>query len=473
MTSKVDASSLVQTTSVTQTNAKVNDIVSRASRWAARGRLEEALQLLRQAAFDHPNHSTVHEWLGLVALQDARLDMAAAFLQRAIALDPKRASAYASLSDVFAAKGQRSEAENALRSALRIAPSLGSAWLRLAHLRRFRKKDDPDFRRLRDLCRNHGPDTTDREALYFALAKAYDDLGCPNEAFRFMKTANEMHRERHPFDIQAMQQLMDRVSTVCDKELFSKYNTLGNDSSLPVFLVGLPRSGSSLVERIIATHPQGDGVGEIGTLPRLAADLPSRVGTQTPFPECLREMSGEAIQAVAGEYLRRLTRDASATTLRICDKMLSNLVLVGLIAILFPRARIVYCNRNILDAGLSMYQQSFQGGGVGYTYDLEDIGKVYRMSSQLMEHWKRVCPIAIEQVQYEALVRDPETQVRRLLDSLGLPWDPVCLSHHRGGSTQTVSNWQVRQPTHTRSVERWRKYSKHLTPLRKVVERSM
>jgi hypothetical protein len=120
-----------------------------------------------------------------------------------------------------------------------------------------------------------------------------------------------------------------------------------------------------------------------------------------------------------------------------------------------------------------MYQQSFQGGGVGYTYDLEDIGKVYRMSSQLMEHWKRVCPIAIEQVQYEALVRDPETQVRRLLDSLGLPWDPVCLSHHRGGSTQTVSNWQVRQPTHTRSVERWRKYSKHLTPLRKVVERSM
>lgn len=471
MTSKPNASSLIANTAPAIARPGPDNPCTQASRLAARGRLDDARHLLEQAATNFPSDPAVHEALGLVLLQDGRLDQAASALGRAIALEPSRATAHTSLSDVFAARGHRPEAEQALRTAVRFDPGSGQAWLRLAHLRRFRKKEDPDFRKLRQLVRNRASSPSDQEALSFALAKAYDDLGCPNDAFRYMQAANELHRQRHPFDVNAMHQLMTRMAAVCDPAFFERCRSFGSDSSLPVFLVGLPRSGSSLVEQIIASHPNAQGVGELGTLPRLAADLPDRLGTRTPFPECLRELREDVARSLASDYLRRLTRDATADTLRVCDKMLSNVVLVGLIAVLFPHARVLHCKRSLMDTGLSMYQQSFQGGGVGYAYDLEDIGKVHRMTHELLTHWHRASPVRVFEVEYEALVREPEPRSRAVIDAIGLPWNAACLSfHRRQGATQTVSNWQVRQPVHTRSVERWRPYAKHLAALRKYAE---
>jgi len=468
VTSRPNASSLIASAALAIAPPGPDNPCTRASRLTARGRLDDARHLLEQAAVDFPSDPAVHEALGRVLLQDGRLEQAASALGRAIELQPSRATAHTTLSDVFAARGQRSEAEQSLRAALRLDTSSGQAWLRLAHLRRFRKKEDPDFRQLRTLVRDRTSSPADQEALSFALAKAYDDLGCPNDAFRHMRAANELHRQHHPFDIAAMQQLMTRMAAVCDQAFFERCRSFGSESSLPVFVVGLPRSGSSLVEQIIASHPSAEGVGELGTLPRLAADLPDRLATRSPFPECLRELREDVARTLASDYLRRLTRDATADTLRVCDKMLSNLVLVGLIAVLFPQARVVHCKRNLMDTGLSMYQQSFQGGGVGYAYDLDDIGRYQQMANQLMSHWKRVCPIPLVEVEYEALVRDPEQQSRALIDAVGLPWDAACLTfHRRQGATQTVSNWQVRQPVHKRSVERWRPYAKHLAALRK------
>lgn len=468
MTSRPITSSLIASEAPAIAPPGPDNPCTQASRLTARGRLDDARHLLQQAAVDFPDDPAVHEALGLVMLQDGRLDQAASALGRAIDLEPSRATAHTTLSDVFAARGQRHEAEQSLRSALRLDPSSGQAWLRLAHLRRFRKKEDPDFRQLRTLVRDRTSSPSNQEALSFALAKAYDDLGCPNDAFRTMRAANELHRQRHPFDIAAMQQLMTRMAAVCDQAFFERCRSFGSESSLPVFLVGLPRSGSSLLEQIIASHPSAQGVGELGTLPRLAADLPDRLATRTPFPECLRELREDVARTLASDYLRRLTRDATPDTLRVCDKMLSNLVLVGLIAVLFPRARILHCTRNLMDVGLSMYQQSFRGSGVGYAYDLDDIGKYQQIANRLMSHWRRVSPIPPVEVEYETLVRDPEQQSRALIAAVGLPWDAACLAfHRRQGTTQTVSNWQVRQPVHTRSVERWRPYAKHLAPLRK------
>ena len=441
-----------------------------AMRLLARGRPEKATLLLEQASIKFPNDASIEEALGHALLHDGRLEQAERAFSRAVHIDGTRASAHCGLSDVYAARGQRKESEQSIRAALAVAPKYGHAWLRLAHLRRFREKQDPDFRQLRTVARESSLGREDQKAMWFAMAKAYDDLHCPQDAFRYMRMANDTHRKDHPYDITAMQQLTKRVAAVCDQAFFKKHSGIGSDSCLPVFIVGLPRSGSSLVERIVASHPSAQGVGELPTMPRLAADLSSLLGTKTPFPECLREMSSDVARNAASEYLRRLTRDGSSDTLRICDKMLSNLVLIGMIAVLFPRARIVHCKRNLMDIGLSMYQQLFRGSGMGYSYDLEDIGKDYQMTQALMAHWKRVCPIPLIEVEYEKLVRDPEQQSRSLLDALGLPWDDSCLdANQRRSSTQTVSNWQVRQPVHTRSVNRWQPYAKYLEPLRKYV----
>jgi tetratricopeptide (TPR) repeat protein len=440
-------------------------------RLLARGRIEEALSLLEQAALTAPNDWSVQEALGHAWLQDGRLPRASAAYERCATLDPSRPQPHVLLADVFSAMGQRNSAEQSIRRAIQLAPSFGAAWLRLAHLRRFRNKTDPDLRQMRAIARAKELSQADREALHFALAKAYDDLRCVNDAFRHMQLANEMRKRQTPFDMCAMEQLVSRIVRVCDDAFFDRCHAMGSDSALPVFLVGMPRSGSSLIEQILATHPLAHGVGELGTLGRLTADLPTRLGTATPFPECLHELTREGARTMASDYLRRLERDAPKDVLRICDKMLSHLLLVGLIAVLFPSARIVYCRRNLMDLGLSIYLQSFAGGGVGYAYDLDDIGRYYQLTKRLMDHWKRVSPIRIFEMEYESLVQDPEPQARALMKAVELPWDARCLDFHRSTrEVRTVSHWQVRQPIHNRSVERWRPYARHLAPLQKYLD---
>jgi len=420
---------------------------------------------------EFPNDASVQECLGFAQLHDGRLNQAQTAFERALKLDKSMAAAHCGLSDVFAARGQKAEAEQAIRSAIRVAPKFGHAWLRLAHLKRFRKAQDPDFRQLKTIATSTSAKPQDREPLSFALAKAFDDLGCPDDAFRFMRLANELHRKDNPFDVDTVRQLTTRIASVCSDDYFRNHVSIGSDSSLPVFIVGLPRSGSSLVEQIIASHPNAIGVGELGTLPRLAADLPHLIKTKTPFPECMRELTPKVAEHVASQYLQRIKRDAPQNTLRICDKMLSNLMLIGVIATIFPNAKLLHCKRNIMDVGLSMYQQLFQGSGAGYTYDLDDIGRYHRLSQALMTHWKEVSPTRIVEVEYEELVRNPEQESRRLIDAIGLPWDNACLdANRRKASTQTASNWQVRQPVHTRSVERWRPYAKHLAALEKYLD---
>jgi hypothetical protein len=339
-------------------------------------------------------------------------------------------------------------------------------------MKRFDTDADPDAQRIISLLASGDVSAVDAEPMHFALGKVYDDLRRAEDAFAHLKQANELHKRRQPFDLRAMLQLIDQIESVCDAAFFSRSQGWGSSSAIPVFIVGVPRCGSTLVEQIISSHPRAYGVGELRTLARLTADLPSRLGSRTPFPACLRELDRSAVQGMAAQYLARLTRDAPSDVLRVCDKMLSHVLLVGLLSVLFPRGTVIHCRRDIMDAGLSMYMQSFGGPGVGYAYDLEDIGRYHARCAELMAHWKRVSPMTIVEVQYEQLVREPEKGVRMLLDAAGLAWDARCLESHRAQrQVRTVSDWQVRQPIHAKSVERWRAYEKHLAPLRKYADK--
>jgi len=441
--------------------------LDQAAKLLAHGRIEEAVAELEQQVRAAPSDPQVLEAFGRALLQDGRLLEAERSLTRALSLrdDPRTRLL---LADVLTADDRRQDAEQAIREAIALAPNLGQAWLRLAHARTFKRVEDDDLKTMEAIACEATIGEADAEALQFALAKAYDDLRMPREAFDHMQRANGLHAKRQPFDLGAMLALMDRIEAVCDRDLLHRELPEGSSSAVPVFIVGVPRCGSTLVEQVIAAHPKAYGVGELRTLARLTADLPSRMGTRTPFPECLRELRRGDVAWMADAYLKRLTRDAPADVSRVCDKMLSHVLLVGLISMVFPRATVIHCKRNLMDTGLSMYLQSFSGPGVGYAYDLEHIGQYHERCTRLMDHWKHASPMRIVDVEYEALVRDPEAGVRELLSAVNLDWDPRCMQPHLSKrQVRTVSDWQVRRPIHTGSVQRWRAYEEQLAPLRK------
>ncbi|MBW2453972.1 MAG: sulfotransferase, partial [Deltaproteobacteria bacterium] len=315
----------------------------------AHGRIEEAVAAFERAVAQRPEDGPRHHELGNAWLQDGRLDRAERAHREGLRLAAANARGWLGLGEVLSAAGRRDEAEQAHREALRIDPYFGQAWLRVVQLRRYQAGDDDDLRALRRLVDSPGLDALDHEAAHFALAKIYEDLGEPDAVFRHLRQANELHQSRLPFDVTPLLQLMERIEKVCDAELFARFEGWGSTSETPVFIVGLPRCGSTLVEQIIASHPEAYGVGELRLLARQTGDLPARLGASLPFPDCLAQLDRQTVRGLADDYLRRLTRDAGDEARRICDKMLSHVLLVGLIAVLFPRARVIHCQRNLMD----------------------------------------------------------------------------------------------------------------------------
>lgn len=449
-------------------DVRADPVLARAQQLITHGRIELAVDELRGAVQRFPADWRAHDLLGHAAFEDGRLEEAERAHRASIRQNPDHAPAHLRLGAVLSAANRVPEATAALRRAVALRPDFGLAWLRLVQLSRHRDKDDPDRLHLCRAVEGAGVSPLDEEAMHFALAKIYDDLGEIDEAFRHLRRANTMHGERVPFAIEPLIALMERIARVCDRGLLERARGWGSDSRIPVFILGTPRCGSTLVEQIIASHPAAYGVGELRTLVRLTADLPTLLKVNAPFPDCLQKLRREAVPPMARAYLARLCRDAPPTAERVCDKMLSHTLLIGFIAMLFPEARVIHCDRHPMAVALSMYAHSFSGSGTGFTYDLDHIGRYLRQTRKLMGHWRALAPMSITEVRYEDLVDDPERGIRALLAAVDLPWDPVCLEFYTAKRhVRTVSEWQVREPIHQRSREKWRRYEKHLAPLRR------
>ena len=302
----------------------------------------------------------------------------------------------------------------------------------------------------------------DRIAAGFALGRLLDDAGRFDEAFLRFAAANALVRQNWPqgedrFDAEAFTHSVDTLIRTNTPQLFAEAAAHGNISQLPVFIVGMPRSGTTLVEQICASHSRVFGAGERDTISRIALAL----ARERRDPSKLAEASRRLADAHIVE-LHRLGRGA----LRVVDKLPDNVVLVGLIARLFPRARIVYCSRDPRDISLSCYFQLFTEGAQYFSYDLVDCGRRCRDVQRLAVHWVKLLPLHMIEINYETLVADLEGESRRLIEFLELDWEPACLDFHRTERTvATVSHWQVRQPLYSSSIGRWRHYEKHLAPL--------
>jgi len=426
-------------------------------------RYEEAIACYEAALERDPGYALALNNLGYCLDQLGRPAEAMAHFERALALEPGLAEIHANMGMCLQNQGRFDEAIGAYRRAIELKHDFGDAYFNLASNKRYRASED-DIAAMRELLARPDVSADARIGVHFALAKVHEDRDDVDQAFDCYRAGNALKAERMPFDPAQFRDYVDRVIETFSAAFFRERQGFGAVSDVPVFIVGMPRSGSSLVEQIVSSHPQVYGAGERQDMRITVGDLPAILNAGEPFPECTARLGAATARRLGQDYLASLRRDAPESP-RITDKMLGNYLRFGLIALILPGARVVHCRRDPVDTCLSCYFQNF-AHGLRFTYDLRHLGAVYRGYERLMAHWREVLPLPILDVQYEELVADLEGKSRELVAFLGLDWDERCLAfHEQQREVRTASFWQVRQPLYRSSAGRWRRYQKHLGPL--------
>lgn len=396
----------------------------------------------------------------------ARIDEAERELAAALALNPRYVPALLNLANLFEDRGERELARGAYERALAAEPGNALALSRLPQVTAVTSPQDPLIERLRQAIARPGASAAECADLGFGLGKALDDAAAYDEAFAAYAQANHASRQSAGpqgvrYDAAAYEQLVDRLIAAYPNPTPSA--APGDTRPAPIFICGMYRSGSTLVERMLAGHPRVTAGGELDLLPALARQHPALLGEP---PGGVDAATAQRLRALYLEGISSLFPDAEIVT----DKRPDNFLLVGLIKTLFPEARIVHTRRNAIDNCLSVYFLHLSHS-MPYALDLLDTAHWYRQHDRLMAHWQSLYGESIQEVSYDALVTEPEPVVRRLLAHCDLPWDDACLAFHAARAVvRTASVWQVRQPLYTRSSGRWRHYERHLAGLREALE---
>lgn len=429
-----------------------------------RGRLAEAEASYRRALQIKPDSADIHTNLGNVLQDMDRLDEAEASFRQALQIKPDHAEAHSNLGKLLLDRGRLDEAEASFQRALQIRPDYLIVRLSLA-LARKAKADDENLAALiaaEQAARNSATPLPAEEAvmLHFALGKSYDDIGAHEKAFPHFLEGNRLKRAALKYEPNQAARHFASIMQNFDKAALDRLRG-GDPSHLPIFILGMPRSGTTLVEQIVSSCPGVHGAGELPDLKMVT----QRNIEGIAFPDNLHLLDQARLAAWGAEYVAGLQLRASVAS-RVIDKMPANFLAVGLIHLMLPNAKIIHVNRNPVDTCLSCFSQLFKGGQE-FSYDLAELGRYYVDYARLMEHWRKVLPEgAFLDVQYEDIVADQEAQSRRIIEYCGLEWNDACLDFHRNKRpVKTASMAQVRQPMYKSSVERWRSYEKFLGPL--------
>lgn len=382
---------------------------------------------------------------------------------------PTDAGFHLSLGHALKTQGRRAEAERAYREAARLEPSFGDAYWSLANLKTYRF-DDAEIETMRRQVEAPRTRPVDRHHLCFALGKALEDRGEYGESFRFYERGNALKKADSSYRPEAFERTVERQIEVCTPEFFAARRHWGCRSEAPIFIVGLPRAGSTLLEQILASHSQVEGTMELADIPRLVNSLDQHPGG-TRYPRVLSSLTAADVEQFGEAYLRDTRHYRAEGRPRFVDKMPNNFRHVGLIHLILPHARIIDARREAMACCFSNFKQLF-ASGQPFTYGLEDIGRYYRAYLRLMDHWDAVLPGRVLRVHYEDVVDDLEGSVRRLLDGLGLPFEPACVEFHRTARrVHTASSEQVRRPINREGLDQWRHYEPWLAPLRTALRK--
>ncbi len=429
-------------------------------------KIEPAFEALKKSLSLNPNKPETLNMLGRASFEANQPAKAIEAYRRAIAFKPDFADPYNNMGNALKELGRFDEALKAFETCLSLSAETAGAYVNLVDAMKFTSSDDKHLLAMEDhLAKGEALSEERRMHLSFAAAKAYDDLKRYDEAFERLFEGNRLKRKTVEYDENAVLGYFDRIRNTITAEVVREKAGGGFASAKPIFVLGMPRSGTTLVEQILASHPLVKGAGELKDLNDTVNSVRNKDGTQAPHPEFVPVLLPAEIAKIGEAYVTKLSRHAHGAE-RITDKMPSNFYFVGLIHLALPGAKIIHMNRNAVDTCLSCFTKLF-AGEQQQTYDLAELGRYYRAYHGLMAHWREVLPPgSFLDVQYEDVVADTEGQARWILDYCGLAWDPRVLEFHRTERpVKTASSSQVRRPIYQSSVARWRNYEKFLEPL--------
>jgi tetratricopeptide (TPR) repeat protein len=424
--------------------------------------LDEARARYLECAERCPDDARFHFLAGRVEAMQGRFDAALPRFDRALQLKPGDRDATEWLAMIREWNGEFSEARAALAPfvAARTETAVMAEVQAKLEIRQQRHRDAVAI-----LARHlEGKlDADDRHRLGHLAGSAYEKLGAYDDAFAAHAAANRA--AARPYDPADLAGLTNRLRAVFTRERLAALPRPAAPSAVPVFVAGMPRSGTTLVEQIIDAHPSAHGAGEIGDIQRTANTMQADIGSIDPYPECAADLEAEDVERLSARYLEHLAALAPGAQ-RVVNKSLDNWQTLGLIAVLFPRATIIHCRRDPRDTCVSCFMSNILAQRYPYVKDLRHLGLAYRQYERLMGHWQRELDLEILDVTYEALVDDLESHARRIIEACGLPWDERCLRYHESGRVvKTLSYDQVRRPIYRSSIGRYRHYERHLGPL--------
>ncbi|MGC8641840.1 MAG: tetratricopeptide repeat-containing sulfotransferase family protein [Isosphaeraceae bacterium] len=433
-----------------------------------------AYEILKQAIELDPNLPEALLTLGYVYHLWNRTDEARYWIQRVLELDPGSVDAHLAVGEIESDAGQRARAVSWLERARDLRPDWSEPYALLAEMNYYKDIKYPDIQYIWRLLRTKK--SIPRYLMspfYYVLARVYDGLGHWDEAFSLMKNYNDIQYSSIPgrFSEGVLRRDVNRLISTFDKTTFRRLRGMApaEKNEKLIFIVGMPRSGTTLVEQVLAGHPSVFAGGERRELIQLVKNLNAEIGCDMRYPQSVRALDAPALGRISARHLS-LIEELSAGYTRFTDKLPFNFWHIGLIKILFPGARIIHCTRNPLDVIVSCYFQRFDR--VGFANRLQDITRAYRQYGRIMRHWYDLLGGEIHEVNYETLIAEQEKTTRSLLEYCGLPWQETCLHFYRSSRvTDTCSRWQVKSPIYSSSVGRWRNYQQHLKGARRILGR--
>ena len=430
-------------------------------------KIKAAITLCVEVLNDDPDNADGWFLLGTAHLKMGRLFEGVAVLKHAISLDPNNAIAHYNLAQNLSILGKFDELEAHLRKALALQPDFAECHQLLAEMRKL-TSTDPLFKTARSIAQDRSAPKWKRRCAAFAVASVLDREGKADHAFRFLQIANAQVSPNENA-LRRFETLAERSKAFFTPERIERLSIRTVEEPAPIFVIGMPRSGTTLLERILSAHPAIGGAGELPDISNMVYSL-DQVHSGSRYPDVLEKISPDLLKAYSKQYINRL-RSYSGKTSYVIDKYPVNFLYIGLLKILFPQAKIIHIKRNPLDVAISCLQSNFTVEHE-WAFSFNGITRFYTVYAGIMKFWERTIGSDIITIEYENIVQRPQEEIPRLIHAIGLEWDDACLTPERfKGKIDTASKWQARQPISSGSINRWKRYERALEPLRKEFSR--